>query len=119
MVFEIENYVALRCAVEELCKFLSSENVPSERVFDSRLVAYELLGNVLKHSGGSARLQGELVNGYVELKIASEIPFIPPDKSSCADVYAEHGRGIYLVDRICEERTLTEDGGIFVRIRIN
>ena len=47
MIFEVDSYQTLRHAVEELCAFLSASEVPQERVFDSKLAAYELLGNVL------------------------------------------------------------------------
>lgn len=121
MIFEIENYQTLRRAVDELCAFLSKEEVPSESIFDSKLAVYELLGNVLQHSGGSAKLHGGIVNGYVELKILAEKTFCPPpkgEKTQCADTYSEHGRGLFLVDSVCEERFMTDDGGIFIKIKI-
>ena len=121
MIFEIENYQTLRRAVDELCAFLSDEKVSPERIFDSRLAVYELLGNVLKHSGGSAKLHGGIADGYVELKIIAERTFCPPPKKEtvlCADKYSEHGRGVFLVDSVCEERFMTEDGGIFIKIKV-
>ena len=118
MIFEIRNYQTLRSAVDALCEFLSSENVPEERIFDSKLVAYELLGNVLKHSEGGASLHGALKNGFVELKLIAQTPFIPPKTAQCADIHAEHGRGIYLVDSLCAQRYITEDGHLLVRIKI-
>ena len=118
MIFEIQNYQTLRSAVDALCEFLSSENVPSERIFDSKLVAYELLGNVLKPSQGGAKLHGALNDGFVELKFISQTPFALPTVAQCAEVHAEHGRGIYLVDSVCAERHTAEDGSILVRIKI-
>ena len=121
MIFEIENYQSLRRAVEELCDFLSIEKVPSDSIFDSKLAVYELLGNVLLHSGGSAKLHGGISNGYVELKIFAKNRFCPPPKGAiteCVDKYSEHGRGLFLVDSVCEERFMTDDGGIFIKIKI-
>ena len=121
MIFEIEDYQTLRHAVEELCAFLSQENVPSGSIFDSKLAVYELLGNVLQHSGGSAKLHGGIENGYVELKIVAEKSFCPPPKTGtrvCADRYSEHGRGLFLVDSVCEERFITPDGDIVIKIKI-
>lgn len=121
MIFKIEDYQTLRNAVEELCAFLSEENVPSDSIFDSKLALYELLGNVLKHSDGGAQLYGEIVNGYVELKIAAEKTFCPPPKrngTACADKYSEHGRGLFLVDSVCAERDTTAEGDIFIKIKI-
>ena len=72
MIFEIENYLALRKAMDEFCDFLLAEQVEKERVFDSKLAVYELIGNVLKHSGGSATLHGEIVEERIRLKIVAE-----------------------------------------------
>ena len=118
MIFEIENYQTLRRAVEELCAFLSQENVPSGSIFDSKLAVYELLGNVLKHSGGKAKLAMELLQEYIELKVFAEKVFFPPEKGVCAEVLSEHGRGLFLVDSLSAERSFTQDGGILVRIKI-
>ena len=115
---EIENYELLRDATEEFCGFLSHANVPTERIFDSKLVVYELLGNVLKHSDGKASLCYEIIDGFVEVKIFSSVPYEPPKRSQCVDVYSEHGRGIFLVDSLCHERSFTEDGSLIVRIKI-
>ncbi|MBQ8684788.1 MAG: ATP-binding protein [Clostridia bacterium] len=118
MIFEVENYAAMREALEKLCYYLAENDVPSERVFDSKLVASELVGNVLRHSGGVAKLCGEITEEFIELVILSSMPFLPPKASARADVFAEHGRGLFLVDSVCEERSLTDEGGIKVRIRI-
>ena len=117
MVFEIENYLALREAMERFCEFLLAEQVDKERVFDSKLAVYELIGNVLKHSGGSAQLHGEVENGLVKLKIVASKPFCPPTQTMCADVLSEHGRGLFLVDKLCEERIFTAQGELIITIK--
>lgn len=118
MHFEVNNRQAVQEAIAALCRFLDNEGLPQERVFDSRLVASELLGNVFKHSDGVAKLNGSIQNGYVEITVWSSVAFLPPKQSTCADVYAEHGRGLFLIDRVCEERRINDDGAIVVRIRI-
>ena len=117
-IFEIENYDTLKSAVDELCGFLLAENIPETRVFDSKLVAYELLGNVLKHSGGSASLHGRITERGIELKIVAERVFIPPTQGKCAELFSEHGRGLFLVDSVCQTRILTEDGELVVTVKI-
>ena len=118
MVFEIVNYESLKCAVDDFCAFLSSLDIPEERIFDSRLAAFELLGNALKHAEGGARFSATVTEGHIELNILGKTAFYPPEKGKCAEVYSEHGRGFYLVDSVCAERKLTGDGGILVRIKI-
>ena len=115
MTYEIINYETLRKAVDELCDFLFAQNVCADSVFDSKLVAYEMLGNVLKHADGNAKLHFGVTPEFVELKIITAEIFFPVKKENCSDVYAEGGRGIYLVDRIAE-RFLMDDG-LLIRIK--
>ena len=118
MQFEIKDVESMQVALAEVCRFLDECRVSQERIFDSRLVASELLGNVLRHAGGMAWLMGEIKDGFVELRVRSERAFVPPTKSVCSPVHSEHGRGLYLVDSVCAERSLGEDGAIIVRIEI-
>lgn len=117
MIFKIETYLALREAMDEFCAFLLAEKVTEERAFDSKLVVYELIGNVLKHSGGGATLQGEIQDGLVRVKIVAEKPFCPPNSTSCAEVFAEGGRGLFLVDKLCEEQIFTPNGELIITIK--
>ena len=116
--FEIKSLTTMQEALERLCEFLIQENIPSGNVFDSKLVVSELIGNVLKHSNGIASLEWGVDGEFIRLKINSTSPFTPPETSGLPHVYAEHGRGLFLVDSVCEERITTEDGGILVRIKI-
>ncbi len=118
MIFEIKDYQAMHAAIAKLCDTLQKSSIPSERVFDSKLVISELVGNVLRHTDGKATLHGEINGEFIELTVYSSTAFLPPEKSRPADVYAESGRGLFLVDAVCEKRTLTDEGGILVKIKI-
>ena len=118
MIFEVKNYTTLQEAIESLCAYLEEQKVHADSIFDSKLVAYELLGNVLKHADGKAKLQGRIVDGFVELKIYSEQTFVLPKEKPCPEVTAEHGRGLFLVNTVCEERLFVEEDGLRVQIRI-
>lgn len=118
MRFEVKNLIQLQAEIARLCAFLTENEVPAERIFDSRLVASELIGNALRHSKEGARLHAEIRDGCVEIVVFSGAVFTPPKTSVCSGVYSESGRGLFLVDHVCEERDMTEDGGIKVRIRI-
>ena len=83
MIFKIENYLALREAAEQFTAFLIEKKVDKERAFDCKLIVYELIGNVLKHSGGNATLYGEVEDGLICLKIGAERPFCPPNTAVC------------------------------------
>lgn len=117
-IFKIENYGSLNRAVEELCAYLCESSVSPEKVFDSKLVAYELLANVLKHTDDSATFSGWIEDGFVRLRIVSRRAFCPQEKGRCPDVFSENGRGWFLVDNVCQERFLEQDGALVVKIRI-
>ncbi|MBQ9727978.1 MAG: hypothetical protein IJV85_00095 [Clostridia bacterium] len=119
MDFEVKTYAALRAAIREFCDFLASVGASADCIFDSRLAMSELIGNVLRHSDGVAFVKGNIQDDVVVLEICSSTPFKPPQKSRLVDVYAEHGRGLYLVDTVCGERSTGEDGGICIKIKIN
>ena len=117
MVYQVNDLASLHTALNSLCRFLENQSVPGERIFDSKLVASELLGNVLKHSNGEAKLTAEICDGFIQLRIYSSVTYVPPKQSKQADVYAENGRGLFLVDSVCEERRM-EDGAIVIKIKI-
>lgn len=118
MQFEIKDVMAMRSALADFCNFLTEHRIPQERIFDSRLVASELIANVLKHAGETACFSGEVKEGVIEVVVRSQNGFFPPKTSVCSDVFSEHGRGLYLVDRLCEKRYLGEDGAIVVTIKV-
>ena len=117
MIFKISDYEGLQTALGRLCEFLSAHDIPQERIFDCKLVACELLGNVLKHGDGKAALTGRVEDNFVELKIVTERSFILPEKITCSDLFSEGGRGLFLVSKLCQE-ILSETDGIRVRIKI-
>ena len=118
MVFEIENEKTIQAAIAEFCRFLSAQNVSSETVFNSRLVATELLGNVFRHTDDNKAVFRALIReGFVELTVTSKSGYQAPQTSRLPELFSEHGRGLYLVDSVCVERLQTEEGGILVRIK--
>ncbi len=118
MWFEIKNYEEFKAAVEELCAFLTAQEIPTERVFDSKLIVHELIGNVLQHSGCGAKLRAELTEEFIGITVRGEKAYKPPKEGALPPCFAERGRGLYLVDALSAERIFTEEGDILVRIRI-
>ena len=51
--------------------------------------------------------------------VLSSSPFYPKEKQPCAEVYSEHGRGLFLVRSVCEERVFVDEDGIRVLIKIS
>ena len=118
MYFEIDDFNALREALHKMCVQFSAERIPDDAVFNSKLVADELLSNVLQHGGGRAYFAAMREGDEIKLSVRGENGYRPPEKSVCADVFAERGRGLFLVDRYCVRREFSELEGIRVYIRI-
>ena len=115
MVFEIDNYTSLKKTLDSLCEFLQLQKISSEVIFHSKLIACELLGNVLKHSNGVATLKGELKEDILELAILSKFPFLP-NEVELPDLFSEHGRGLYLVQAFSESIERLSNG-ILIKIK--
>lgn len=118
MDFEIADYNALHAALDKMCGALLRAEMSEETVFNSKLVAAELLSNVLQHGGGRATFRVEREGDEIRLCVKGENGYRPPEKSACADVLSESGRGLYLVDCFCERRDYTAQEGIRVFLKI-
>ncbi len=117
MQFSINGYDDLKNSTATLCEELSKNGVDSNVVFHCRLVIAELVGNILKHGNGQASLTVEDAKDCLLITVSSSQKFTPPKVSRCSGVYAESGRGLFLVDYYSEERTITNEGSITVRIK--
>ena len=118
MKFEIKDIETMQQSVADFCRFLSNFGLSEDNIFSCRLVANELLGNILRHAKGEASLHGDIEKEFVVLTIRSSSTFIPPKTSVCSDVYAESGRGLFLVDSVCAERITAPNGDVLVKIKI-
>lgn len=118
MFFEIDDYNALKAALDKMCASFRDEAIPEGAVFDCKLVARELLSNALRYGGGSATLTFERSGDEIRISVKSAVEFEPPKTSVCSDVTAERGRGLYLVDALSAARLYSEEQGICVVVRI-
>ena len=112
MNFVIDNFDALKTALGAMCAELDglSENFK----FNGKLVAMELVSNVLQHGGGRAYFSYTLSQEGLRISVQGEHLFRPPERSTLADVDAESGRGLYLVDSIVDRREYNAREGIVV-----
>lgn len=118
MNFEIDNYNALHAALAEMCDGFAKERVPEDALFDCKLVAAELLSNVLQHGGERAYFRATLYEDEITICVQSAHAYRPPEESSCADAMQESGRGLFLVDSLSVRREYSEEEGIRVVIKI-
>ncbi len=118
MYFEISDFNALRTALHRLEESLLKEHLSEDFVFTGKLVADELLSNVLQHGGKKAYFKVSLTGDELLLSVKSEDGFRPPEKSTLAEPLAESGRGLFLVDALCARREYTEEDGVKVFLKI-
>ena len=114
---EILDYNAMKTALARMCACFAAENVPENAVFDSKLVALELLANALQ-CGGRAYFTFERRGDEIRITVRGEREFRPPEKTDRVDVDAERGRGLFLVDALSAERNYSAENGISVVILI-
>ena len=117
-VFQVKDLNALQAALDGLCQFLAEWKVDKEKAFDCKLVACELVGNVLKYANGKAGLRVEVLDGFACLKALSDNFFGLPEKIECSGLYAESGRGLFLVNTLCEGEITAEADGIVAKIKL-
>ena len=117
-VFQVKDLNALQTALDGLCQFLAEWNVDQEKAFDCKLVACELVGNVLKYTNSKAGLRVEILDGFARLKALSDSFFGLPERIECSGLYAENGRGLFLVNTLCEGEITAETDGIVAKIKL-
>ena len=118
MICEVDDFRALKAALDRMCAGVQRHAVPETAVFDCKLVASELLSNALRYGGGHAAFAAEKQGGEVVIRVRCANNFRPPDRAECSAVDAECGRGLFLVDALSASRTYSEEDGICVIVRI-
>lgn len=99
--FKVDNLIDMNAALKDFLDFLTEEQVSEDEVFDSRLVSCELITNVIRHCGEIAYFTGGICGDGIVIKVSSENSggqVFPP---SLPDVFAESGRGLYIIHSIC------------------
>ncbi len=98
--FEVDDIRNMNAFLKIFSDYLEERNVDADRIFDSRLVSCELISNVLKHCGEPARFSGYLSSDGVVINVESEKSFgaLPPP--TLPEVFAESGRGLYIINAV-------------------
>jgi anti-sigma regulatory factor (Ser/Thr protein kinase) len=117
-VFEIKEFASLQTALDGLCQFLAAHKVMEEKIFDCKLVACELVGNVLKYTAGKAGLKVAILDGFAQIKALSDAFFKLPEEIVCSGLYAESGRGLFLVNSLSEGQIVAEADGVVAKIKL-
>ncbi len=117
ITFKVDDLKDMNECLKPFLDFLRSFGANDDVVFECRLVSCELITNVIRHLGETASFKG-CVNGEdIVISVSSESTDGRKLTASLPDVFAESGRGLYIVKAICCGNVFSEDGCVKVRIK--
>lgn len=91
---------------DELCRlegYMQTVTDNSGCIFKTRLVASELITNVLMHSKCVARIELEYADNSFVISVESEKPFEIVRQDKFISAFDENGRGLMIIDALCEK----------------
>jgi anti-sigma regulatory factor (Ser/Thr protein kinase) len=99
---KIDSIDNLREVLNNMVNFIETCTVNEDRIFNSRLIACELITNVLVHSKCAAKLQVSYYTDKIEIIVESEDYFNAEEKNEIPDATSYSGRGLFLVNTLCD-----------------
>src|SRR5271166_1566034 len=114
------NSEAIATVVDAISQSLAQLNVPEQKRFEVALAVQEALANAVVHGCGNdpskqirCRLQSN-PEGRILISVTDPGPgFNPerlPDPKQDGNVYADHGRGVYLIRQLMDEVQIARPG---------
>lgn len=117
ITFKVDNLINMNSALQVFLDFLQKQKVTEDALFNSRLVSCELITNVVRHTGKTAVFTGEIKGEIIEIRVKSDSPEKIDLNVTLPDVFAEHGRGLYIIKSICFGDVEQANGEIKVNIK--
>ena len=115
--FKVDNLKNMGSQIKTFVDFLRLSGADDEDIFASKLVSCELITNVIRHGGDEAEFTGVLSGDEITITVTAE-SFKNLDITRPApDVFAESGRGLYIIRSICSDIERGDRGEIKVIIR--
>jgi PAS domain S-box-containing protein len=108
-------------ARERLRAYLSGYCAETRTVHDLVLAIEEACTNAIRHSGSQAEIEIALSfdDGHVIATVKDQgrgFDVAAFERDRVPDPTLDHGRGLFLISRLCDEVALTSDGGCEVRL---
>ena len=114
--FKIDNLKNMGPHLKTFVDFLRLSGADDEDIFASRLVSCELITNVIRHGGDEAEFTGSLSKDAIMISVTAD-SFKNLDISTpVPDVFAESGRGLYIIKSLSSNIERGERGEIKVII---
>ena len=115
--FKVDNLTEMSSALADFAEFLRGQQFRDDDVFASRLVSCELITNVIRHGGDEAEFTGMLTGDRIIITVTAESLKGVDISRPAPDVFAESGRGLYIVKSICCELVRGDNGQVKVVIK--
>ena len=118
ITFKVDNLKNMKSELKAFAEFLRVSGVADDDIFAGKLVSCELITNVIRHGGDAAEFTGTLSGDRIIITVSSESMKGLEITPAVPDVFAESGRGLYIVESLCTgEIERGEDGEIRVCIK--
>lgn len=116
VAFKVDNLNEMSSALSDFAEFLRGQQFCDDEVFASRLVSCELITNVIRHSGEEAEFVAELFPDRITITVIAKGLDGVNIHTEVPDVFAESGRGLYII-RCFGEIEPAKEGGLTVNIK--
>ena len=116
ITFSVDNLKNMHNELRAFSEFLQRSAICDEDIFASRLVSCELITNVIRHGGEEAHFKGELLPDAITITVTAKSLENVKLNAKMPDVFAENGRGMYIV-RCFGEIERDGQGGLRVCIK--
>lgn len=117
VTFKVDNLKMMSENLRAFADFLRAMGIDDDAVFYSRLVSCELITNVIRHSGQAAEFKGELLEDKIAITVTADSLKGFAVRPAVPDVFAEGGRGLYIIKSVCCGDIEDSGGGLRVYIK--
>lgn len=117
ITFKVDNLKNMNSELKAFVDFLRLSGANDDDIFASRLVSCELITNVIRHGGDEAEFTGTLTGDRIIITVSAESLKGVDVCGNPPDVFAESGRGLYIVKCISQGNVERGAGGE-VRVEI-
>ena len=116
ITFKVDNLKKMNSELKAFADFLRLSGADDDDIFASKLVSCELITNVIRHGGDEAEFTGTLTGDSIIITVCAQSLAGVDMNRSAPDVFAESGRGLYIVKSFCGK--IEQDAGhVKVEIR--
>ena len=99
--FKVDNLKNMNSELKAFADFLRLSGADDDDIFASKLVSCELITNVIRHGGDEAEFTGTLTGDAIIITVCADSLNGLDMRRPAPDVFAESGRGLYIVRSIC------------------